>query len=281
MKKIKRVVVPFIVVLLIVAVGAVVLVQVVGGRALKYGIERVGSNTLKVKVTLDDVSFSILGGKLKLKGLVIANPPGYEYENLLELESGQIDMNIRSLLGKKVTISRLSLDGISLVIEQRDIRGNNLQDILNNLPSSEDAEAEKDDPDARKLHIDKLTVTNTKVIAKLLPLPGRAASIPLKLEPIEMNNLGEDNKLTTAILTAKILKAIALGIAKQGTGLLPDDIIGPMKSVLGKSGEMIMETGKKVLETGKDVGKKLIEGGKDVQKRVTEGLKGLLPGKKE
>ena len=54
-----------------------------------------------------------------------------------------------------------------------------------------------------------------------------------------------------------------------------------MKSVLGKSGEMIMETGTKVLEAGKDVGKELIEGGKDIQKRVSEGLKGLLPGKKE
>ncbi len=269
MKKIKRVVVSLIVVLLIVAVGAVVLVHLAGGRALKYGIETVGGNTLKVKVTVADVSLSILGGQLKLKGLVIANPPGYEYANLLELESGQIDMNMKSLLGKKVIIRRLNLDGISLVIEQRDIRGNNLQDILNNLPSSKDAEAEAD-PDARKLHIDKLTITNTTVIVKLLPLPGRAASIPLKLDTIEMNNLGEDNKLTTAILTAKILRAIALGIAEQGTGLLPDEIIGPMKSVLGKSGEMIMETGKKVLETGKDI-----------QERITEGLKGLLPGKKE
>ena len=269
MKKIKRIVVVLVAVLLIVVVGASVLVQVAGGRALKYGIETVGSSTLKVKVTVADVSLSILGGKLKLKGLVIANPPDYEYENLLELESGEIDMNIKSLLGKTVTIRNLNLDGISLVIEQRDIRGNNLQDILNNLPSSKDAEVEAD-PDARKLHIDKLTITNTTVIAKLLPLPGRAASIPLELDTIEMNNLGEDNKMTTAILTAKILKAIAVGIAEQGTGLLPDDIIGPMKSVLGKSGEMIMETGKKVLE-----------GGKDIQKRVTEGLKGLLPGKKE
>ncbi len=271
MKKIKNIVVSLIVVLLIVAVGAVVLVHLAGGRALKYGIETVGGNTLKVKVTVEDVSFSILGGQLKLKGLVIANPPDYEYENLLELESGQIDMNIKSLLSNTVVIRNLNLDGISLVIEQRDIRGNNLQDVLNNLPSSEDAEA---DPDAKKLHIDKLTITNTTVIAKLLPLPGRATSIPLKLEDIEMNNLGEDNKLTTAMLTAKILKAIAVGIAEQGTGLLPDEIIGPMKSVLGKSGEMIMETGKKVLETGTDVGK-------DIQKRVSEGLRGLLPGKKD
>jgi len=278
MKKIKRVVVSLIVVLLIVAVGAVLLVQLAGGRALKYGIETAGSNTLKVKVAVDDVSFSILRGRLKLKDLVIANPPGYEYDNLLELESGQIDMNIKSLLGETVTIKQLNLDGISLVIEQRDIRGNNLQDILNNLPSNDDVEA---DPDAKKLHIDKLTITNTTVVAKLLPLPGRAASIPLKLAPIEMTNLGEDNKMTAAILTARILKAIALGIAEQGKGLLPDDIIGPMKAVLGKSGEMIMETGKKVLETGKDVGKDLIEGGKDIQERVTEGLKGLLPRKKE
>ncbi len=271
MKKIKRIVVSLIVVLLIVVVSAVVLVHLMGGRALKYGIETIGSSTLKVKVTVEDVSLSILDGQLKLKGLVIANPPGYEFANLLELKSGQIDVNMKSLLGDTVAIRNLNLDGISLVIEQKDVRGNNLQDILNNLPSSEDAEVEAQaDPDAKKLHIDKLSITNTKVTAKLLPLPGRAASIPLELEDIEMNNLGEDNKMTTAILTAKILKAIALGIAEQGTGLLPDEIIGPMKSVLGKSGEMIMETGTKVLE-----------GGKDIQEHVTEGFKSLLPGKKK
>jgi hypothetical protein len=268
MKKIKRIVVVLFVVLLIVVVSAALLVKVAGGRALKYGIETIGSSTLKVKVTVEDVSLSILRGKLKLKGLVIANPPDYkEYENLLELDSGKIDVNMKSLLGDTVAIKDLTLDGISLVIEQKDIRGNNLQDVLNNLPAGEDAEA---DPDAKKLHIDKLTITNTTVTAKLLPLPGRATDVELKLEPIEMNNLGADNKMTTAILTAKILQAIALGIAKQGAGLLPDDIIGPMKSVLGKSGEIIMETGTKVLEAGKDI-----------QKSVTEGLKGLLPGKKD
>ena len=35
-----------------IAVGAVVLVHLAGGRALKYGIETVGGNTLKVKVAL-------------------------------------------------------------------------------------------------------------------------------------------------------------------------------------------------------------------------------------
>jgi len=275
MKTLRKLLAGLIVVTLIVVVGASAVIHFAGGRALKYTIETVGGNTLNLKVSLADVSFSILGGKLKLKGLAVANPPGYEYANLLELDMVEVDMDIGSLLNDTVDIRNVNLDGVSVVIEQKDIRSNNLQDVLNNLPAT--GQDTREDEDARKLRIDRLSITNTTVTAKLLPLPGRASSIPLKLEPIEMTNLGSDNKLTMAILTARILQAIAAAVARQGKTLLPEDIIAPMRSVLGASGQLLIETGKGLLENGRE----LIEAGKDLQKNVVDGLKGLLPGKKE
>jgi len=196
MKTLRKLLAGLIVVTLIVVVGASAVIHFAGGRALKYTIETVGGNTLNLKVSLADVSFSILGGKLKLKGLAVANPPGYEYANLLELDMVEVDMDIGSLLNDTVDIRNVNLDGVSVVIEQKDIRSNNLQDVLNNLPAT--GQEAREDEDARKLRIDRLSITNTTVTAKLLPLPGRASSIPLKLEPIEMTNLGSDNKLTMA-----------------------------------------------------------------------------------
>lgn len=265
---------------LIIFVVAIVLVHSFGGRALKYGIETVGSKTMNVEVTLEDVSFSIMGGWLKLTNLKVANPEGYEHEYLLELGSGEVDLSIKSLLSDTIIVESIKLDNVSLVIEQKELIHNNLQEVLESLPSPEEEKVEAESP-GKKVHIDKLSITNMSVQAKLLPIPGRADTVELTLAPIEMTDLGQDNKMTPAILVAKILRAIAVGIAQKGQDLLPDDMLGAISTVLGKSGEMLMEGGKEVLEKTTDIGKSLIEGTKDVGEGVTEGIKGLFGPKKD
>jgi hypothetical protein len=111
----------------------------------------------------------------------------------------------------------------------------------------------------------------------------------LKLATIRMTNLGSDNKLNTAGLIGKILSAIVRGIAEQGTGILPDDVIKGLSGALGKTldagMEIIKKEGtdvmKKVLEGAGDPGKKILEGAGDVGKGIGDGIKGLIPGKKK
>jgi len=258
-----------IIVVVLVAAG----IHIFGGRALKYGIETVGGNTLKVDVTVDDVSLSIIGGRLEMTDLDIANPPGYQHDKMLQIGNTRLDMNVRSLLSDTVAIRRLDLDTVTLVIEQKDVIQNNLHEVLKSLPSA-DAEPRPENAAGKKLHIDKLTISNVKVRTKLLPVPGRLDTVELTLAPIEMTDLGHDNKLTLPILTAKILQAIAAGVAEKGQDILPRDMIEPMKTLLRDQGALIGELGRQILEKG-------AEAGKDLGKTVTDGLKGLLPGKKE
>ncbi|MHC4629760.1 MAG: AsmA family protein [Planctomycetota bacterium] len=263
-------------VIVIVVVAVVVVVGLFANRAVKIGIEAAATKTLNVGVTIDDVDLSILGGKLALQNLLIDNPPGYEHDKMLELKDAKIAVNIKSLLGDVVHIREIKLDGVDVVLEQRGISGNNLQDVIKAIPSDPEAQGE---PEAtgKKLHIDNLELSNVTVKVKLLPVPGRADTIPLKLAPIKMTNLGSDNKLDTAALSGKILLAIATGVAKQGVGVLPEEMVDTMKSTLGKT----MDVSKRVIEGGEDVGKDLIKDAEDVGRGITEGLKGLLRRKKE
>ncbi|MBE0535081.1 MAG: hypothetical protein IH624_05370 [Phycisphaerae bacterium] len=257
------------IVVLLVAAG----IHFFGAQALKYSVEKTGSNTLQVPVTLDDVSFSIFKGRLGLAGLDIANPPGYQHEKMLQLASGQMDMDIRSLLHDTVVIHRMNLDNVILVIEQKDIVQNNLHEVLKSLPAG-DAEPRPEDAGRKKLRIDTLTISNVRVRAKLLPIPGRLDTVELTLAPIEMTNLGHDNKLTLPILTAKILQAIAAGVAEKGQNILPRNMIEPMKTLLRGHGSMLLDVGQQILEKG-------AAAGKDLGKAATDLLKGLAPAKKE
>jgi len=80
LRKILRIVLLAIVVLI---VCIVVLVHLFGNSLLKTGIETAATKTLSVGVSIDDMNFSILRGKVGFQNLVIDNPPGYKHDRLL------------------------------------------------------------------------------------------------------------------------------------------------------------------------------------------------------
>jgi hypothetical protein len=273
MKKLRKIVTIVLAVIVVLVVVVVVLVNLFADRAVKIGIESAATKALNVGVSVDDVKLSIMAGKLALGNLVINNPPGYQYDKLLQLQNAKIEVDIRSLLSDTVNIKEIKFDGAEVTLEQRGITSNNLQDVIKSIPSSPKSETQ---PSGKKLHIDNLELSNVTVKAKLLPIPGKVDTVTLKLAPIKMTNLGGDNKLDTAALSSKILVAITQGIAEQGAGILPDEMLGSLKSTLAKTAEL----GKEVLKTGENLGKDVIKTTEDLGKGVTEGLKGLLKPKK-
>jgi len=257
--------------ILVLIIAALVVIDLFADRAVKIGIEAAATKTLNVGVSIDEVDLSILGGKLGIENLLINNPPGYQHDKLLELKDGNIQVDVKSLLSDVVNIREIKLDGMNLVLEQKGL-SNNLQDIIKTVSARSKSEGEPKKP-GKKLHIDNLEITNVEVKVKLLPVPGKIDTIPLKLSPIKMTDLGSDNKLDTAVLSGKILLAIADAIAKQGVGVLPKEIVNPLKSTLDVTFDLsktVSKEGEKILEAGKDVGKGLVEG-----------FKGLLKPKKE
>jgi len=278
--KILRIVAVVVVVLII---AVVILVNVFADRAVKMGIEIAGSDVLGVKVKVDRADLKILGGSLEFSGLVIDNPRQYQNEKFLELANARIAVDVRSLLTDVVNIKQIKLDGIELVFEQKGITGNNLQDILKNLPASDEKKTEAE-PSGKKLHIDELEISNVTVKVKLLPIPGRTGTVPFKLKPIKMTDLGSDDKLDTAALIGKILVALAAGIAEQGVGVIPDEILNPLKDQLGNLGALLgagLEGGGKLIGGGVDLTKGVLEGGKDAGKDIVEGIGGLFKKKKK
>jgi len=252
-----------IVTVLILIVILIVVVNLYGDLGVKWGIETAGKKTLNVGVKVEKARLGILSGTLGMENLVIDNPKEYQNPHLLELDSGKIQVNIGSLLSDVVKIKEIKLDGVNVTLEQKDVRGNNIQDILKNIPAAQTQ------PSGKKLHIEILEISNINVKVKLLPIPGRADTLTLPLDNITMTNLGEDNKLDTAQLVSKILVAITTGIAKEGAGVLPDDVIGPLNTSL----KQLEQLSQSLLKGSDDFGNEV--------KDIAEGIKDLIKPKKE
>ena len=245
---------------LLIIVAVVLLAWMMGENAIKVGVENAATKTLGVGVKISNIDINVFKGKLGIQGVEICNPSGYELKNLLELDKGNVQVTLKSLMGDTVKIDQLKLDGINLVLEQKGMT-NNLQEILKNIekPDTKTAPAEP----GKNLEITELEITNVKVKVKLLPLPGQGQTVDLALGPIKMQNLGKDKKMDTGVLVSKILVAITEGIAKEGAGVLPADMVGGLSDTLKVSTTTIIEKGK---EAGKE---------------ITEGLKGIFQKKKE
>lgn len=266
-KKGKKFLMTVIVVIVLLIVVISLAIKLYGGHLVKTGIETVGPKVLQVPVRVDSVNLWTLLGKLEMKNLEIDNPEGYEHEQFLKMGFAHIKLNVGSLFSDTVEIDKMQFDAIELVMEQKGLT-NNLQEILNNLPKTE--EKPKDSSPGKGLVIKDLLVNEVSVKIKLLPVPGKADTLTLKLAPIHMTDVGKDNKVDTGELISKVLKAIAGGIAEQGKDILPTEMIGPLADTLKDTGKQILESGQEVLKQGTDVGKD-----------VGDAVKGLFKKKEE
>jgi len=292
MKKLRKFLSIILSAIVILIVLVIVAVGMFANNALGVAIESAGTRALNVGVRVSEVDLSIMRGRLGIRNLAINNPPGYQHDRLLDLAECRIAVNVKSLLGDVINITDIKLDGMDVVLEQRGVSSNNLQDIIKNIKPRGEQTSE---PEGKKLHVDNLEITNTKVRVKLLPIPGKVDTLTIELAPIKMTDLGGKDDIDTAVLTRKILLAIAGKIAEQGAGLLPDEMLGSLVSELGKlgavpdallkkGGDLIKAgagMGKSAVDTGKNVGEGVLNGVEDVGKGIGEGIRGILKKKEK
>ncbi len=287
MKSVKKLIETIILVVIILVALLLLGFELFGEHIVKTGIEAAGTKALKVGVTIDDLDLSIYKGQVRMRGLAVDNPAGYEQKHLLKLGTGEVKTRMKSLMSDTVQIESILLDEISLSIEQKGL-SNNLQGILKSLPKAEPGEPkeEAEKKPGKNLVVKNLKITNTTVKVKLLPvqiLPGGTDTVTLKLDPIEMKNLGSEDKMTTAKLASKVMVAIAQGVAKQGAGVLPEDLLGSMQETLGNLGDLtdtFRKEGQKLLESGGKEAQEMLEKGQESGKGLIEGVKGLFDKKK-
>jgi len=274
-------------VVIILLVAVVVLFHFYGAKAIRAGIEFGATRALKVPVTLGGVDLSIFSGRAGLEDLVIDNPADYQHKTMLKMGKAQVKLELASALSDTIKVEQILLEDFHVVLEQKGLT-NNIQDIVNNLSADQEAkepEEDKDQKPGKKLHVKELQINGVTVDVKLLPIPGKLDTMTLKLKPITMNNLGSDEKLDVAVLSSKILLAIAGGIVEQGRGILPQDIIGPLGKELHKLGaisEAALKETLKILETGIKEPAKLLEKGLEEPKKqaekIIEGVGGIGKG---
>lgn len=283
MKKIVKILVGLLVVLVVVLIAA----ELALDKVILKGFNSAAPGALGVPATLDNASLSLFRGKAALEGLHIGNPPGFNTPGLLDLASVSVRLDNASLLTDTIVIREIAIQGL-VVTYEKGLRDSNLGALIESLSDDEkdtpkDKETEKpgDEKPAKKVIIEKLTITGSRMNFSITGAMGQ--SIPLPLPPITLTDLGkEKDGLTVVEAVERVLSAIAgsAGIAIAGSSKLIGEAFGALGAGAWAVGEGAVGAGTTVVGGTVDAGKEVIGGAVDAGKAVGDALKNVNPFKK-
>jgi hypothetical protein len=273
MKLVLRILIGVGVVFLLLALGAVFLIDSLAVQA----VERGGSYALGVPTGLDSADIGLFSGEFSLAGLSVANPPGYERPEFLTLREARLEVATGSVLSERIRVPLLELSGIALDLE-KNAQGTNYGAILDNLGRFESGNATPAEEEAagggKSFVLERLVVRDVTARIDLLPMGGEATEITLSIPEIVLENFGQE--LSLAEICSLVVKTILSASLKAGAGVLPADFLedlgGRLKGLEALPGKVVQQVGGAIDQATRELSG---EAGKALQ-GAGEKLKGLL-----
>ena len=246
--------------LAVVAVIALVVLFMSLNTIVKNGVTSFGPEVIKAPISLDGVSISAFSGGGEIRGLVIGNPEGFKTPNAVKLGTASLQVKPMSLLGDKVVVQSVKADGAEVTFEGS-LSGSNLGKIQENVDAYVAsligaADKEKKSAPGKKLQVDELTISNTKINLSLTVLGGKSATIPLP--DIKLTGLGQGEQ---GITPAEVIKVVLKEVMTKTTAAV---------------GGFLSGAGKAVTDAAKSVG----GAATDAAKGVTKGIGDLFKKRK-
>jgi hypothetical protein len=212
-------------------------------------IERDASERLGVATEIRSLLLRPISGILSLRGLAIANPPGYA-GGFLAVERARADLDVTTLRHEVIEVREVSLDGVELTLEQA--HGSSNYDAIVSKLGTGDPSARSEGPSVR---VRDLWVRNITAHLRLAPAPPLSVEIP----EIHLQALGGSGGASSGQITAEVVRAILTSVATEVPGV-PLALAGRLITGLGLSGaaEKLRETGERGLDAARDALRELL-----------------------
>lgn len=178
------------------AVGIVVLFLLVwvaivtqGGAMIKGAINQFGPDALGVPVTVRDVTFRPVRGLVRLRGVHVGNPKGFNTPALFDLQEVTVRLDPLSLLHGPVHIRSIHIKE-PVVTYELALGKSNIGTLIDSLGGKEsDAKGPPGDKKG-KVIIDELVIEGGRVRLSAKVLQGGA--VPVPLPRIVLHDIGKD-----------------------------------------------------------------------------------------
>jgi hypothetical protein len=283
-----------VILLLGLAAAGIVVVFIFLDTIVGKGIEAGCTKALGVETSVGLVRVGLLTGTFSIRGLRIANPPGFETDHFFSLDRLHFEVPPKSLREETIVVRLLELDGVDVSLETVDKKAN-YEVILDNLnrfskTGSADSSAKKsageEEEGSKKLVIQEAVIRDIDARIDLGKVKGASDRVAVEIPEIRLrpNSKTGSAEASVAELTQVVVTAVLVGIAKKAPAALAKNLLAGA----GGLGNITMEipgllstgasgAGGATVKLGEDAGggaKKLGESAVDAVK----GLGGLFGG---
>ena len=142
--------------------------------------------------------------------------------------------------------------------------------------------------DGKKFVIRKIVVQDVKVHIDMLGVGDGLSRVTVPVGEIRLKNVGtESNKgVLLSQVTAALITAIFAAAAESGGGLIPDDVLGELRSGLGNLESLasvgasltvgVTESVRGLADQGKEAAETVAQDAKDAADKINKGLGDLF-----
>lgn len=217
------------------------------GHTIKLAVNKAGPAILKTDVRIENVHARILSGKLKIDGILIGAPEGFD-ANVFEMNNLTVDIDVPSLFSDTIHIREVTILDPIVTYELKGLNSNlsallapfEKKDGEEEKEVKEEKPAEKEPAEkkpAKKLMIDKFLFQGGKV--RMAVASGKGAVLPLP--NIELADIGKKSGGATGVEVAyEVLKSITSGTLSAVAGVVGDVgglAVDDVKAVTGAAAE--------------------------------------------
>jgi len=202
----KKVILSVLIILLVVITGGVYYVFSNLDYIVKAAIAKYGNETTHTAVAVEDVKIKFTDGSATIKGLTIANPPGFSLIHAFYLGEITTTINLEETSNELIAIDLINIAAPEVFYEINAERKGSLNLLKDNIGGSKTDVPSRSAPSSSasqgspiKLNISRLVLKDAKLHALVAPLENR--TYDLKLPTLQLSNLnGTPEQISRQIL---------------------------------------------------------------------------------
>ncbi len=234
------------------------------GSIITRAITTVGSEMVQAKVELKGTDIDIDSGTGALRGLVVANPAGFQTESAFRMDKIKLALDWKSIDGEVIHIEEISILGPEVTYELGE-NGSNIDAIQRNVDAFVKKYGESSQPEEKgagektvetKLIIDEIHITGGQVHIAATIGKNQTASLPLP--DIYLKDVGKkQNGATPGEVAQAVVDALKIAVLKavlsQDLNKLKDSAAKVIENTTEVVGETLQKGAEGVTDAMNDI----------------------------
>jgi uncharacterized protein involved in outer membrane biogenesis len=181
------------------------------GSLAKTAVNRYGPQLTQTKVVLGGAQISPLTGNGTLTDLFVGNPPGWSSEKAFSFSSIHVEVVPSSIFKDHIVIKELVIEKPEFVYETKFV-ASNISQLLKQIEGASSGASKANTATTKSGQPLKFAVGHLSLTGGTVTLGVGPTAITVPMPPIELNNVGGTEGITSDQLAVAVMRAVSADV---------------------------------------------------------------------